>query len=70
MFEQKAVVILSTDEYKRLVKQDEKIEVIKRLFAKSKFVSTDDIKIVLDIREWEIRDPEKMGVEVGKNETV
>lgn len=53
MFEQKAVVILSTDEYKRLVKQDEKIEVIKRLFAKSKFVSTDDIKIILEIEESE-----------------
>ena len=53
MFEQKAIVILSTDEYKRLVKQDEKIEVIKRLFAKSKFVGTDDIKIILEIEESE-----------------
>lgn len=53
MFEQKAIVILSTDEYKRLVKQDEKIEVIKRLFEKSKFVSTDDIKIILEIEESE-----------------
>ena len=53
MFEQKAIVILSTDEYERLVRQDEKIEVIKRLFAKSKFVSTDDIEIILEIEESE-----------------
>ena len=53
MFEQKAIVILSTDEYKRLVKQDEKIEVIKRLFAKSKFVSENDIKIILEVEEAE-----------------
>jgi hypothetical protein len=65
MFEQKPIVILSVDEYKRLVKQDERVEVIKRLFAKSKFVGMDDIKIVLAIREEDIRDPEKMGVEVG-----
>ena len=44
-------ILITLDEYRDLVKQAEIIETVKRYIEQSKYVSLDDVKIILDIRE-------------------
>jgi hypothetical protein len=42
---------ITLDEYRDLVKRAEAIEAVERYIARNKYVSLEDVKIILDIRE-------------------
>lgn len=46
-------ITITLKEYKSLLLMSAKTAIIKEMFAKSKYVSTDDIKLILDIEEKE-----------------
>lgn len=44
-------IIITVDEYKSLLLLSAKAAIIKDLVARNKYVSTDDLKVILDIEE-------------------
>ena len=49
-------ITITKEEYLELVKKAERIEAVKRMFARERYVSEEDIKVVLDIEEEEGED--------------
>lgn len=54
-------VEISVTEYHELLRMAERVAAVERFFAKSKYVCTEDIKIILDIKE-----PVTMGANDGE----
>lgn len=44
-------ITISREEYNELIRAAERISAVERLFARSQYVNTDDVKIILDIKE-------------------
>ena len=53
-------ITITLDEYRDLIAKTERIATVVRMFANTKYVTMDDIKVVLDINE----------VKENENETV
>lgn len=44
-------ITITLEEYKELLKKAERIAAVERMFNQTSYVNTEDIKIVLDIKE-------------------
>jgi hypothetical protein len=50
MNEQKTITI-PLEDFRNLIRQAERVSAVERMIAKLKYVTVDDIKVVLDIKE-------------------
>jgi hypothetical protein len=60
MNEQNTITI-PVEDYRNLIRQSERVSAVERMIAKLKYVTVDDIKVVLDINE-----PVTMGADDGE----
>lgn len=51
MYEQS--ITISAEKYDELVRKAERIEVVRRMLASERYTSTDDVEVILDIKEKE-----------------